>query len=323
MSPRPRWNVSLVVVLLLAVALWGCGATNSFTGTPTANSGSPSASPGGSGSTGSTPGGTGSSSGNTAAFSDQLAPCGTKNGTANQITGRIIDATTGQPIVGKVIVNIDPADRGDSINQNPAGTDGRFSSANLIIGINSFAIAVMAVDASGNSYVPKILIPTPSCPITQGTDIGTIALSPGPSTNGTVLFTGQTASGTPAQLSVELRTIFTAYAGIKWGFALDPYFLKFREDLQTGPQCPANTSCLTNTFGMSATPALGASYAGASTQFQPVASSAVWTMSATWNVSLSNSLATYHCTPQFATSSPQTATPGVPVNFGTLAFTGC
>lgn len=342
-------RISFIAVLASAVVLWGCGSTNSFTGTPTASgttpsagttnggsSGSPGGTPSGSGGSG-TPSGSGGSSGSgssggsggnggggsTAGFSDQLAACGTKNGTAYQITGRVIDATTGQPIVGKVIANIDPVDRGDSINQNPTGTDGRWSSANLVVGMNSFAVAVMAISSSGVAYAPKILIPSASCPITQGTDIGTIALSPASTVNSTVMFTGQTATGTPAQISVELRAVRTNYAGIDWSFGLDPYLLKFREDLQTGPQCPANTSCLTNNFSWAATPALAASYAGASTTFQPVASSAVWTMSATWNNSLSNSLANNHCTPTFAFSGPKISTPGTTLNFGTLAFTGC
>ena len=320
-------RTALIASLVVAIALWGCGSTNSFTGTPTSSGSTPTTSGGTSGGSGSggSSGGSGAAGGggNTAGFSDQLAPCGTKNATTYQITGRVIDATTGQPIVGKVITNIDPADRGDSINQNPTGTDGRWSSANLVIGMNSFAVAVMAISSSGVAYVPKILTPSPSCPITQGTEIGTIALSPASTVNSMVMFTGQTASGTPAQISVELRAVRTKYAGIDWSFGLDPYLLKFREDLQTGTQCPANTSCLTNNFSWSATPALAASYAGASTTFQPVASSAVWTMSATWNNALSNTLAANHCTPTFAVSAPQTATPGATLNFGTLAFTGC
>jgi hypothetical protein len=111
--------------LALAVALWGCGSTNSFTrnadgqrvdtdrdrqhGTP------PPSGSGGSGGTG------GSSS--TPGFGDQLAACGTKNGTTYQITGRVIDATTGQPIAGTVLISVDPVDQGGSLNEIKAGTE--------------------------------------------------------------------------------------------------------------------------------------------------------------------------------------------------------
>jgi hypothetical protein len=320
-SSRPRTN--LIAALALAVALWGCGSTNSFTGTPTANGSTPT----GNGNTGAPPpsgsggGGTGGG-GSTPGFSDQLAACGTKNGTTYQITGRVIDATTGQPIAGTVLISLDPVDQGGSINEMKAGTDGKFSSANLVIGLKSFALTFYAVGSSV-TYVPKMLFPSSSCPITQGIDIGTVALSPGATANGTVMFTGQTASGTPAQISVELRELYVNFSGMKWGFALEPYLIPFRQDLQAGPSCPANTSCLTNTFPVAATPPLAATYAGTSTQFQPIATSAVWIMSATWNNALNTTTFSNHCTPQFVFSAPQAVTAGGTVNFGALAFTGC
>ena len=329
-----RWSrLPLLAALTLSVGFWGCGSSNSFTGTttgtPTAGatgaSGTPPPSSGGSGGTsgGSGSGGSGGTGGggSNPAFSDQLAACGTKNGTTYQITGKIVDATTGQPIVGKALADINFTN-GANINALMAGTDGRFTSANLVLSQNSFAIVFYGVSASGQQYVPKILVPSPTCPITQGTDIGTIALTPGTSATATMLVTGQTSSGQPAPISIEEQQFHTNFMGTNWVISEDPYLAPFRTNLQTGANCPMNTSCLNLSFGVPATAAMGAAYAGAGTQFQPIASNAVWSFSVTWNNAL-NSTVSNHCTPQFATSSPQTVSSGATVSFGTLAFTGC
>ena len=332
-SLGPR--IAFTAVLALAVALWGCGSTNSFTSTPTASGTTPSAGStaggssagsggtGGSGSGGSSSGGSsgGSGSGSTAGFSDQLAPCGTKNGTTYQITGRIIDSTTGQPIAGKGLADINST-TGSNINALITGTTGGFASAQLVLSQNSFAIVFYGVSSSGVQYVPKILVPSPTCPITQGTELGTIALTPGAAATANVLVTGQTSTAQPAQISVEEQQFHTSFMGTNWTISEDPYLASFRINLQTGPICPANTSCIALQYGLSASPPVGAVYAGAGTQFQPAATSAVWTYSVGWNNALNSSVSN-HCTPQFASSTPQMVTPGATLNFGTLAFTGC
>ena len=318
-SQRPA---SLFVVLLTLVTFifYGCGGSTNNTPGPVAfnppGNGNNSGGSGGFGGGGSTGGGGG----------DSFAACHTVNTSKPaQITGRVIDAQTQQPISGKVIINVDrtmDAARGKWVNTILASPDGSFESHTLNeVSHETFTLTFLAVDSAGVFYGPKILITTDACPITLGTTIGTIALTPGNSATITAQVTAKTPQGTPASISENPEAVYENANGTLWAIPWST-FIPERQSLDPGPSCPANTACTQITTKVAASPALWAFYNGSSTQFQAVGSQAEYALTILSEPG-SQSTLSGQCTPGSLSQSSTPVSAGGTTTFGPFNFTGC
>jgi len=178
------------------------------------------------------------------------------------------------------------------------------------------------VDSAGNFYVPKILITTDACPITLGTNIGTIALTPGaPSATITAQVTARTPQGTPASISENPVAVYQNANGTLWAIPWST-FIPERQSLAPGPSCPANTACTQVTTKVAASPALWAFYNGSSTQFQAVSSQTEYALAIESEPSADASLSG-QCTPGVLSQSSTPVVAGSTTTFGPFNFTGC
>ena len=304
---------ALLMLFMLMLIISGCGGSGSPMANPVASA-PPGNSGGGSGGSGGG-GGTGSGGG------DSFAACGTVSNSEGRITGRIIDATTGQPISGKVAVTVD-LEGGSWFNAVRVGSDGRFGSDSLI-GVHNFTVAFLAINSAGVFYVPKILIPTSSCQIKQGTDIGAVALAPGSSAAITAQVTAMTAQGTPARIAERPEGIFVKANGTIWaipwsGQSNVPDIL----NLEPGSSCPANTACVQIDLPVSGNPALWGLYNGSSTQFQPIGTQAEYAMTIDPRGRLDNNTQG-QCSQQALFQPPTPVPSGSTTTFGPFNFTSC
>jgi hypothetical protein len=228
-----------------------------------------------------------------------------------------VDAATGQPINGSAFVWIEYPD-GTPLNLLQAAADGSFQSVNLVLSQTSFALVFDAIGSNGTAYVPAVLTPTSSCDITQGTFIGTMALSSGMSATVSGTAAAITSQNQPAIVNVE-PTLFEQANGMNWGIPwLSTYLPK--ATLSASASCPANTACATFQTVVSAEAPQLATYAGSGTQFAASPGGASYSMQFTWAPSVQ-----YfgHCTQPFITLGPLPVSPAATVDFGTATFTGC
>src|SRR5436309_7674438 len=307
---------ALLMLFMLMLIISGCGGSGSPMANPVASA-PPGNSGGGSGGSGGGGGGGGTGSGG----GDSFAACGTVSNSEGRITGRIIDATTGQPISGKVAVTVD-LEGGSWFNAVRVGSDGRFGSDSLI-GVHNFTVAFLAINSAGVFYVPKILIPTSSCQIKQGTDIGTVALMPGTSAAITAQVTAMTAQGTPARIAERPEGIFVKANGTIWAIPWSGAFnVPDTLNLEPGPSCPASTACVQIDLPVSANPAMWGLYNGISTQFQPIGTQAEYAMTIDPR-QRSDSNTQGQCSQQAEFQPPTPVPPGSTTTFGPFNFTSC
>ena len=295
---RPALNLT-ALVLVLGLALLACGGASaeSLPGVQPLPFNSPSLPPN----------------------SSNLAPCGTKNGSAYTISGKIVDAITQQPINGSVFVWIDFMN-GAALDLLRASPDGSFASDRLVLSETSFALVFAAISSSGVYYQPVILLPGGSCNIGPGTEIGTLGLSPGAgSANITATATATTAQGQPALVNAQ-PALFEQAGVIHWAMPWGVVWPPPRNPLQAGSSCPSSTACTTFTTGVSASPAVAGTYAGSATSFTPVGPQASYVLQISW---APGSALFGQCTPITVQLGPLTAAPNDTVNFGTASFTGC
>lgn len=315
-------NLTLLILLSFSLMLIiaGCGGMSSNTPGPVAFT-PPGNNGGGSGSTGGNGGGSGG--GTTSGGGDAFAACGTVSNNQGEITGKIIDATTGKPISGRVIVNFDQ-EQGGWINTVEASTtDGSFQSHDHIIGASNFTVSFLAIDANGVIYGPKILIPTTSCQIKQGTGLGTISLSPGPSATIQAQVTAQTAQGTPARIAEHPEGIFVPVNGIMWAIPWSgQFFVPSSQNLEPDASCPANTACTQINLPVSGASALWAFYDGGATKFQTATATPEYALTIDPQ-GRSDTLTMGQCQQQ-AEFQPPTAVPaGSTTTFGPFKFVDC
>jgi hypothetical protein len=207
---------------------------------------------------------------------------------------------------------------GTPLNLLQAAPDGTFQSTNLVLSQNSFALVFDAIGSNGTAYIPAVLMPTSSCNITQGTFIGTVALSSGTSATVSGTAAAITSQNQPAIVNVEPE-LFEQANGANWGIPwLSTYLPK--ATLSASASCPANTACATFQTVISAEAPQFATYVGSSTQFAASPGGASYSMQFMWAPS-----ASYfgHCTQSFITLGPLPVSPGAMVDFGTATFTGC
>src|SRR5690242_16743133 len=226
------------VVLSSALLLTGCGSTGAST-TAANNPSNPTVPPSQSGSGGSggssgssTPGGssggtgsgTGSSSGsNTGSGSSGSGGAGggstsgsgsgTGSSSPGSISGTVINATTGAPVTGKVVVGLESGFGDPTILRTvSADAQGHFRFDSVEPAENGWMIAVSASSSDGNLFAVSYLV-SAGPPINQssqgdqivvGTDVGNIAVFPSAATTLTGTVTSQDSAG--ASQDVEIAT---------------------------------------------------------------------------------------------------------------------
>ncbi len=228
----------------------------------------------------------------------------------------MVDAATGQPINGSAYVWVEYQQ--GPLNLIKAASDGTFQSVQLVLGVNTFSLVFAGIRSDGTAYVPAVLIPTSTCNITQGTFVGTVALSTGSTANVAGTVAAMTSGGQPALISSEPE-LFEQAGGTNWGIPWLATYLP-KATLTASSSCPANTACATFQTPVSAEAPQIASYAGSGTQFAASTGAASYSM-----VFSSEPGPTYfgHCTQQFLTIGPMTVSPGSTVDLGIATFTGC
>jgi hypothetical protein len=144
----------------------------------------------------------------------------TPSPSSSSITGKVVDATTNQPVSGTVAVALETGPGDFSVvSRTTADAHGNFSFSNVAAG-GPYAIVVEALNSQNVLYVPSIVV-SGSGPFTggtalgPGTNVGTISLHAPSPTSATELLSGvvssTNASGAPVSIDVTFdATTFVA-----------------------------------------------------------------------------------------------------------------
>ena len=244
-AARPHIPFGLLnaAVLASALLLTGCGSTGSSTtaannpSTPTtspsqagsggsgASSGSstPGSSSGGTGSgtgsasgsnTGSASGGSGGAGGGSTSGSGS----GTGSSSPGSISGTVINAMTGAPVTGKVVVGLESGFGDPTILRTvSADAQGHFRFDSVEPAANGWMIAVSASSSDGSLFAVSYLV-SAGPPVNQssqgdqivaGTDVGNIAVFPSATKALTVIVTSQDSTGASQDIEVAVNPLRT------------------------------------------------------------------------------------------------------------------
>lgn len=236
--PHIPFGLFSAAVLGFATLLTGCGSTGSSTTanspstptTPPAQTGS-GGSGGSSGSTapGGSSGGTGSSTGSTSGSNTGSGSSGSGGATGGSgsgtgssspgsISGTVINAMTGAPVTGKVVVGLESGFGDPTILRTvTADAQGHFRFDSVEPAANGWMIAVSASSSDGSLFAVSYLV-SAGAPVNQssqgdqivaGTDVGNIAVFPSATKTLTVIATSQDASGASQDIEVAVNPLRT------------------------------------------------------------------------------------------------------------------
>lgn len=262
---HPAFRVISAAMLCSAVLLIGCGSSGSSptaANTPSAlntppsqpgsgGSGASSGSPGNSG-TGSSSGsgaGTGTAGGGTGGSS---SGSGSSGGAFGSISGTVINAMTGAPVTGKVVVGLESGS-GDPIILSTVTADaqGRFQFDNVNPAGTGFMIAVSASSSDGSlfatSYLvsagPPINASSQGDQIVAGIDVGNISVFPSATVVLTGTVTSQDSAGASQNVGIDLSPVrtFTFDRDVQVPWLNVP--LPFSTSTTTNSGCSSQGSC--------------------------------------------------------------------------------